>query len=385
MRVRLLLALTLTAASIGLATSPVSAGPPGHWTKISTGKVSLINEPGLYRTADGVLHVVYEREVGTISSIGHTAIKATGAVKLKNVAVGGWDSLIHDPKAVGMPGGGIRLAFGGIRDTSTMDYWIDGRIYAATGNGSGSSWNLPMQAIGISHFGYASYGTGATTLTNGTPIASFPLNSTLTWHVGTNDGDPDGVYTFGQCCLYNSTLTRDGSKVYAAFYANGSTKATNGTFVKPIYPTVGATKKVPGSSKGKSSLSPDQAVAMTARKGGGAFVAFCVGYPTCTHIGLWKIGSPAVHVVPGSGNADNIAISTGPGGRLWIAWNSSTTGRVNAVRTGPTGLTFGTVHALKLPGGSLTSVYHVAVEGSRGRADVVINTGKGLFATQVKP
>ncbi len=155
--------------------------------------------------------------------------------------------------------------------------------------------------------------------------------------------------------------------------------------MKPIYPTVGATKKVPGSSKGKSSVSPDQAIAMTARKGGGVFVAFCVGYPTCAHIGLWKIGSPAVHVVPGSRNADNIAISTGPGGRLWIAWNSSATGRVYAVRTGPTGLTFGTVHAVKPPGGALTSVYHVAVEGSRGRADLVINTGTGLFATQVKP
>ena len=58
-----------------------------------------------------MLHVVYEREVGTISSIGHTAIKATGAVKLKNVAIGGWESVVHDPKAVGMAGGGIRLVF----------------------------------------------------------------------------------------------------------------------------------------------------------------------------------------------------------------------------------------------------------------------------------
>jgi hypothetical protein len=383
-RPRRLLVVPLILLAIGLSALPASAGPPGHWTKISTGKVSLINETGLYRTADGVLHVVYEREVGTISSIGHTAIKATGGTKLQNVAIGGWDSLVHDPKAVGLPGGGIRLVFGGIRDTSTMDFWIDGRTYTATGNAAGSSWNLPSEAIGLSHSGYGSYGTGATTLANGTPIASFPLNSTLTWHVGTGS-DPDHVYTFGQCCLYDSTLARDGGKVYAAFYANGSTKATNGTFVKPIYPTAGPTKKVPGSSKGKNSLSPDQAVAMTARKGGGVFVAFCVGYPTCAHIGLWKIGSPAVHVVPNSGNADNIAISAAPNGRLWIAWNSSTTGRVYAVRTGPTGLTFGTVHALKLPGGVLTSVYHVAIEGSRGRGDVVINTGKGLYHQQVKP
>ncbi len=386
MRVRLLLALTLTAASIGLATSPVSAGPPGHWTKISTGKVSLINEPGLYRTADGVLHVVYEREVGTISSIGHTAIKATGAVKLKNVAITGWRSIVHDPKAVGGPGGGIRLVFGGVRSL-TPGFWTDGRTYTATGSKAGTGWVVPMEAIGISHNGSASYGTGAVTLADGTPVASFPLNNVLTWHVGTSELDPDQTFDFGLGTdLYYSTLVRDGSKVYAAFFSLGPTAAKEGTFVKPIYPTVGATKKVPGSSKGKTSLEPGQAIAMAARKGGGVFVAFCVGYPTCKHIGLWKVGTSAVHVVPGSGNATSIAISPGPGGRLWIAWATTSPARVFAVRTGTSGLTFGTVHSIKPPGGGiLTSVYHVAIEGSRAKADLVINTGTGLFATQVKP
>ncbi len=195
MRVRLLLALTLTAASIGLATSPVSAGPPGHWTKISTGTVSLINEPGLYRTPDGVLHVVYEREVGTISSIGHTAIKATGAVKLKNVAITGWQSIVHDPKAVGLAGwwASAWCSAGSARPTP----WTTGpraRPTRRPGATAGTGMEPSDGGDRAQYNGYASYGTGAATLANGTPIASFPLNSTLTWHVGTNDGDPDSVY-----------------------------------------------------------------------------------------------------------------------------------------------------------------------------------------------
>jgi hypothetical protein len=343
--------------------------------------VSLINEPGLYRTGDGNLHVAYERDASGNATIGHTVVKASGATGLQNVAVPGWESIVSDPKGVPLTGGGIRLVFGGIRSLSP-GFWTDGRIYTATGNEAGSAWNLPAEAIGLSHSGYASYGTGATTLADGTPVASFPLNSVLTWHVGTG-GDPDGTYTFGDCCVYYSTLTRNGTDVYAAFYANGDTAGTNGTFVKKIYPSVGATTKVPNSSEGSSSLAPGQAVAMTTRPGGGVFVAFCVGYPTCTSVGVWKVGAAKVHKIPHSAGATDIAISAGPSGRLWIAWDDATP-KVFAVRTGTTGLTFGAIRVLKRPAGS-SAIYHLAIEGTAKKADIVINTGSGLFHQQVLP
>ncbi|HTG48095.1 MAG TPA: hypothetical protein VK646_10615 [Actinomycetota bacterium] len=389
MRIRRLAILPCALIAVALSSSlPVAAGPPGTWTKITTGKVSIINEPGLYRTSDGVLHVVYEREVGTVSSIGHTAIAPTGAVKLKNLAVTGWQSIVHDPKAIGMPGGGVRLVFGGVQSINP-GYWTDGRTYTATGTKAGTGWVVPMEAIGLSHNGAASYGTGAVTLADGTPIAGFPLNNVYTWHVGTSEVDPDQTIDFGSgTSLYWSTLVRDGSKVYVAFYALGPTAAKNGIFVAQIYPTIGPVKKVPGSSVGKNTLQPGQAVAMAVRSGGGTWVAFCVGYPTCKHIGLWKVGTTKVHTVPGSANAQSVAMSAAPGGRLWVAWaTNSFPSRVHVVRSGPNGYSFGKPKSIAPPGKALAiGIYHVAIEGSRaGKADLVINTGAGLFATQVKP
>ncbi len=45
----------------GLA-APSLAGPPGKWTVISGGGLTNIVEPGMYRTADGTLHVAMQRK-----------------------------------------------------------------------------------------------------------------------------------------------------------------------------------------------------------------------------------------------------------------------------------------------------------------------------------
>ena len=41
-----------------------SAGPRGQWTRLP-GTVINFAEPGLARTGDGVLHVIYTRRTGT--------------------------------------------------------------------------------------------------------------------------------------------------------------------------------------------------------------------------------------------------------------------------------------------------------------------------------
>ncbi len=163
-------------------------GGPGKWTQVSTGKVGITFVPSLVRSGNGDLHLVYQREVGSgHGTIGHTAIHTDGTIARQNtVLTGGWSTMDAAPVVVA-GAGGLRVLFGGIRSTSP-GFWSDGRMYTATSDSTGASWSLPAEAVGVSHSAYGSYGTAATTLADGTPIAAFPLNSDLTWHVGTDSG-----------------------------------------------------------------------------------------------------------------------------------------------------------------------------------------------------
>jgi hypothetical protein len=367
-------------------TAPVGTaaerGGPGSWTKISTGTSSITYESSLHRTSNGVLHVLYPRSVGTGTTLAHVAISPSGAASTKVNALGStWSTMDTSPVLVGGPGGGLRAVFGAIQTTSP-GFWSDGRMYTATASSSGASWTLPAETIGQSTAAYGSYGTAATTLADGTPIAAFPLNSTITWHVGTGS-DPDESFTVAGCCVYDLTMVRDGNNVYLGWYGNGSTAATNGIFVRQIYPMLGPTMKAPQSSSGANSPQLGDRVALAARAGGGVFAAYCVGYPTCASIGLWKVGTSKVTKVPGSRYVSHLAMSPGPSGRLWIAWSDNIP-KVQAVRTGRSGVGLGPTRVVGMPRGT-ASVYNIAVDGTTGRGDIVIQVGNGFWHTQVVP
>lgn len=373
------LGLALVAPPSPAATSPDDArAGTGAWTKISSGSVANIAEPGLYRTADRVLHVVYHRQSPTTDDLAFTTIDPTGVVTGTGVAVGGWAGLPQDPKLVDLPGGGMRLVFGGLRTTTVGDPYGTGQMFSATADAAGSTWTLQPGALTESPSAYASYGTGATTLADGTPVVAFPLNSTLTW----NAGGTDQSYTVASGALYHATLARDGDQVWAAFAANGSSASTAGLFVKQLLPTVGTAVKVPQSSEGANTVTPSQATAFVARPGGGLYVAECVGYPTCDGVGVWRVGSDAPVSVPGSAGARNIAMSTSPDGRLWIAW--TTYDEVKVVHTRASGLRFSTVHTIRPPKAA-EGLYGLAILGSDGPADLVLNGGVGLFHRNLLP
>lgn len=384
--------LVALAAALGLAvTGVVAAGPspaapagpegrgaPGTWTKVTTGDVRNTAEPGQYRTADGVLHVAYLRHHPTSDDLAFTTISASGSTTGTGVAVGGWAGLPEDPKIVGTPGGGMRLVFGGIHDVSGADPYDTGQMFSATSDASGTTWTLESGALSESHYAYASYGTGATTLADGTPAVSFPLNSTLTWNAGAGDK----TFTVGSCCTYNTTLARDGDDVWMAYSGNGNTVSTAGIFVRQLLPTEGATAKAPQSSEGTDLVSPSQSTAFVARPGGGLYAAYCIGYPTCDAVALWRIGWADPLIVPGSKGARDIALSTGPGGRLWVAWTTYDVVRVVHTRT--SGTQFGAVRTIKPPA-TVDDLYGVFLAGSDGSADVLINSGSALWHQVVLP
>src|SRR5262249_25625884 len=122
-------------------------------------------------------------------------------------------------------------------------------------------------------------------------------------------------------------------------------------------------------------------IGLAARAGGGVYAAYCVGYPTCSNVRVWKVGTTTTKDVPNSKFASTISLSSGPSGRLWVAWADNIP-KVRAVRTGEDGLAMGAVQNVGLPKGK-SSAYSLAIDGSRGRGDIVVNVGDSMWHSQV--
>ena len=61
--------------------------------------------------------------------------------------------------------------------------------------------------------------------------------------------------------------------------------------MQQVTPTLGTKQLVPESSTGGKAIAPSQRTPIVARAGGGVYVAYCSGYPTCTRVLVWKVGS----------------------------------------------------------------------------------------------
>ena len=355
--------------------SPSHAGPPGKWTEISAGGISNIVEPGLHRTADGTLHVAMQSTADNMDSIEVAHVSASGALTGRHVAIPGWSGTTADPDLVAAPGGGMRLVFGGNHTTVTGDPYNEGYVYHASSDGTGAAWTLaPNTAPAVANGGgYVSSGTGVTTLSDGTLVTAFPFNSSIYYQVGAG---PVQSFTTPACCAYDMTLATDGAgTVYAAWYSNGGTPGAQGTMVRQIHPTLGPVMQPPGAIEGT-----DQASAMVTRPDGGVYLAYPRGELNNQGFALWQVGTGTVRKVPGSKGADHLAMSTGPGGRLWLAWRDEKFG-VRVVRTNPSATKFGVVQKVKPPKGS--TVYQIGIEGSTGRGDVLINDSTRIWHQQV--
>lgn len=106
-------------ASVTTALS-ASAGPPGVWTKVTGGDRRNIDDVGLARTSNGVLHVLWQRRTGPINtSIVHTSVTKAGKVGGTNVVVGGLRT-VDDPAVLVLRDGRLQAFFASLDATRTM-------------------------------------------------------------------------------------------------------------------------------------------------------------------------------------------------------------------------------------------------------------------------
>jgi hypothetical protein len=372
-------AASLLLVALALAAS-AQAGPRGQWTRLP-GTVINFAEPGLARTQDGVLHVLYVRGNGTKADLVHVAASPAGKVGPDAVALGGWSAMAH-PDLLRMPDGSLRAFFGGIRSTATGE--TNNAMNTATAPAAGSPWTLKSGKAAQSPSAYATSVTGAALAKDGTPISTWSGTPGLGFHYGIEPSAPDRTIPQTGCCLYTPDIAVDAAsgQAWVGFHSNES--AAPGLYVNAVGPggPQGGRKLASGSVTGKSSIYPGNRTSITGRIGaGGVYLFFGQGYPTFKTLALWKVDGAKPHIVLKVDRNEHANVAAAPEGRLWLIWERE--GTIFAARTNKSATRVGAVNPLKPPGSR--TVYRLNGEGSAGPLDLIANDGQGLWHQQVWP
>src|SRR5262245_21587468 len=104
--------LMLAAALVLMTPAAADAAP---WRQVTTSGGGSIDQVGLVRTADGVLHVAWHKD----GDLNHTAIAGNGRIGATTPIQRGWTG--HMDAALTAVPGGIRAVWGAIRSTDTSD------------------------------------------------------------------------------------------------------------------------------------------------------------------------------------------------------------------------------------------------------------------------
>ena len=286
------------------------------------------------------------------------------------------------PSCVGR-GATSACVFGGQQDNSLADFWSHGRMYTATSGKTGDNWTLPREAVGISHSAYGSCGTAATTLSRrhaggGVPAQRRP-------HLAHRHGHQPRPHVPARrtaaCSAPRWSATA--TKVWLAWYQNGDDLGQQRHLRHADLPDRRLADQGARVERRARARLPTGRVALAARDGGGVFAAYCVGCPTCSSVRVWKVGTNKTATVPGSKLATTHLAVARPSGRLWLAWADNVAEGARRTdrheRPGDRrGADAGTPQRHEL-------AYSLAIDGTRGRGDIVLNAGNGIWHTQVLP
>lgn len=376
-------ALVLVVSVVAVSAAAASTtGSPGVWTRVTDSNGRNIDEVGLARTNDGVLHVVWLRRKGGLNeSIMHTPISPGGQVGSTSPVLEGLKSA-GNPDLVRLPDGRLRAFFPGLGDTNE-----DGGVKAATAPASGVGWT--REGVRVSSTVSAVGPAGAAVTRTGEMLFAYSLSFHLAFHVGLEPGNADKeIQPDNKCCDYLPGLATDAKsgQTVILWYSNADGRA--GLWAQQILPSVGQRTLVPESTQEGDSLAIDQQAAIEARVGApGVYIAYCSGYPTCKRVLLWRTGGKPLAAASGQ-DVEDVNIAAGPEGRLWVMWHEGGSNKLFAARTNKAATRFGPVVMVKPPADT-SSVWKLKGEGTRGPLDLLasVSAGSSLAAwhTQVLP
>jgi hypothetical protein len=354
------------------------------WTQVTDSEGRNIDQVGVVRTDDDVLHVLWRtRSAPGTEDIQTATIDAEGTVGDPSVASGGWASA-GNPDVVVMPDGSLRTFFAALTPSSSS---LDGVVSAATVAGD-TTWAPATQASSTTSS--IAEGVGAAVGPDGTPVFSYAYSFVLGLHTGIDPAVPDvDLIPDQQCCAYQPDIAfgEDGDG-YVGWYSN--VEGQDGLYVQQVAPTIGTKVLVPESvdADGKM-VAPDQRIAITGRPdASGVYVASCSGYPSCTEVLLWEVGASSPIEVASGTDIEDVNVAAAPDGRMWVMWQDAAEGKLYASRSNEDVSAFGGAAEFD-PATGATSIWKVAGDATDDHLDVLasMTTPDALatWHTQVLP
>jgi hypothetical protein len=384
-----------------IARAPAPRALPGQWTKLGLPAGTTVTGYGPSAwVSPGVSHAGYfvwlirfsnATQAYEFATMGENGATSTSAGVFGTAS---WGALYGLTSLVGS-GARPLLVFEGAQGTTSGDPYNSPCIYGDSATSSGpwalQSWSLTNKCDGA--------GPSAIGYMNGVVAAAWEDLGTLKYRIGVSPTIPatgaDNVISLpgrasaeiaGIVADVGSDANSDGGDTYVGWGQNSGTTAANGFYVKDVAAN-GPITKAPGS--GVNSLPKIVGwvqIPMVATPAG-VFLAY-PSNQSAPNLLLWKVRSTTPLVVPGSSGVFAPQLATGPGGRLWISWDTSSYG-IAVVRTNKADTKFGPVETYPTPCGFVPSAA-LGAAGTFGRLDIVIKcqsktTGfpQEVYATQV--
>ncbi len=261
--------------------------------------------------------------------------------------------------------------------SATPTGWILTGAFGMTGGYATENFGAQVTPAGVQWAGWTHQGK---------PISSHSPGPTEDQLSTASDG---GMALGLTCCQYYPNIAMDGSNntVVMGWYSNMTNR--HGLEIVRLDPTPSTSAMyVPNSASNyggvtrSASISPSGRMAITGRMGtSGIYTAYCVGYPTCTKVNVWRWPSgPLKTIRTGTNSLRHVGIAKAPGGRLWVFWYDATAGKIMARRSNPAATAWGPVIKVSVPTSS-SSIWRLSGDGQLGGLDLFAHATTSVTAT----
>jgi hypothetical protein len=352
----------LTFAAAAALAAQAHSNATTAWTRIS-GPTQPGVQLGLARTADGVLHVIWNRG-SSPTSIFETRLSPVGKKLGMSTVATGFDGN-GGLALLAMPDKTLRLFAAGATRPGSPAYGINPFTAAETG----ASWTLQNGAYWGGAVASSANLIGATLTKDGQAVTA--------WRGNAAEGvPPASIPSSGyEGGMTESRLATDAAA--GSVVLSGVTNAgKGGVYVRQVLPDRGSPVVLP-----LPSAANDWDNGLSSRIGApGVYVA----YGDARAARLYRYGGPSKTLAKGP--FTSATVCAGPAGRLWVAWGDSREG-LFVTRSNKAAAAFEPVQKLKLPQNTQDGLTYVQCEGSAGPldlfADVLVGSAGGFWHSHV--
>jgi hypothetical protein len=360
-----------------LAFVAATSAQAATWRQVTAPGGGSIDQVGLLRTPDGVLHVAWHQRSGpNTEDLWHTRIEPDGSIGATTPIAAGWAGTL-DAALTPAPGG-IRAFWGGIRTTEPGEQNTE--LNTALSTDGGRTWEL--QTGSVVPLGAQPYGSdiSAATLSDGTPLQAW-AGTLGTWvHSGLDRASPNFDYQapIGQYGYFPGIAADAAGRAMMAWFSSArgnvgvlaQAVGRDGAPAGPLLTMPGTREMVAGGTVSRTPI--------VARAGGGFYVAYPVGYPSADQVRLWRADASRAKLIARAAGTPAVTVAADPDGRLWVAWSAGAFGskRVLARRSNPGATRWGaTVSAGGVRGAH--SAYSLDASATSGSLDILALFGTG--------